>query len=67
MTFTPHFAKPVDVVGELSSWSVGETTGDELSEHPNSTNATLAISSKTTERAFMIMSFQILVGVRLGP
>jgi hypothetical protein len=56
-TFAPAFGKPIDVVGELSTWFVGEATGDELSEHPNSTNAILAISKRANDKIFMTLPF----------
>ena len=62
ITFTPHFAKSVDEVGELSTWSLGATMGPELSEHPNSTNAILAISNKAQDRIFMTFPFLMICG-----
>lgn len=41
---------------------VGPTLGAELSVHPSSTNAKLAISSRTKDRIFMILPFLMICG-----
>jgi hypothetical protein len=41
-------------------WSVGDTSGAELSEHPNSTNAKLAISNRTSDSVFIALPFLMI-------
>jgi hypothetical protein len=43
--------------------SVGDTIGSVLSEHPNITNAKLAISNRAQERIFMAIPFLRVCGM----
>jgi hypothetical protein len=40
-----------------ADWSVADTGTTELSEHPNNTNAMLAVSSKTSDIVFIASPF----------
>jgi len=43
--------------GVCADWSVGDTGTAELSEHPTTTNAKVAISSNAKETVFMTLPF----------
>jgi hypothetical protein len=49
--------------GACVIWSVGDTGCIALSEHPTSTNATLAFSNRAYDKAFMALPFIIIVMV----
>jgi len=63
-TTGPFFAKLADAIGAPTVCSTEDTGELELSEHPTSTNATLAISRRRKDKVLMGISF--LNGLRRG-
>jgi hypothetical protein len=49
---------PTSWLENAGCWFVGETTGDDLSEHPISTNAILATSDSTKHNVFITLPFR---------